>query len=124
MKRQVRVWVCRILGLWGYGDPVWDGYGDRNSVPTTALAVPTKWRSYRDSDVTVTPLHPVYSVFFRDTYSHISISNNDILLHAGGDRRGMGRPNAVSCRIVCVCLFARSQKKENGSSYQHQSRRR
>ena len=39
--------ICRLLGLCGYGDPVggypedflwvWDGCGDRNSVPTAAL---------------------------------------------------------------------------------------
>jgi len=47
VKRQgAQVWVCRILGLcgmgilWGYPQDflwVWDGYGDRNSVPTAAL---------------------------------------------------------------------------------------
>ena len=45
-EKMVRVWVCRILGFCGYGDPVgylrdflwvWDGYGDRNSVPTAAM---------------------------------------------------------------------------------------
>jgi len=43
--------ICRLLGLCGYGDPVggypedflwvWDGCGDRNSVPTAALYVST-----------------------------------------------------------------------------------
>jgi len=50
-EKTVRVWVCRILGFCGYGDPVgyaqdclWvcDGYGDRTSVPTAALPTCSK----------------------------------------------------------------------------------
>jgi len=94
--------------LWGYPQDflwVWDGYGDRNSVPTAALAVPTKWRSYRDSDVTVTPLHPVYSVFFVIPIA-ILVFPITIFYYtpAAIDEAWVGLMLSVVGLSVCVCL--------------------